>query len=49
MGISTTQFSALNSMTGLVAIFMAPLCGILMDKFGCDIGLQIGVWLLLLS
>jgi hypothetical protein len=39
MGITTTKFSALNSLTGLIAIFMGPICGILMDKFGVEIGL----------
>lgn len=49
MGITTTKFSALNSLTGLIAIFMSPICGILMDKFGVELGLQIGIWTILVA
>ena len=49
MGITTTQFSWLNSFASMLAIFVAPVCGSLMDKVGVEVGLQTGVALILVS
>jgi hypothetical protein len=39
MSISTTQFSWLNSLGSLLGILTAPFFGIMMDRFGVEVGL----------
>ena len=49
LGITTTQFSWLNSAGSLVSIVAAPICGPLMDKYSSSMGALLGVCIILLS
>jgi MFS family permease len=49
MQINTTQFSWLNSVSSLVSIIIAPICGPLMDRYSTSVGLYLGMLAMVLS